>query len=1224
MLAPFIVTDTASADTLKQVICHRKGGGDGRFVVIEPANASSHIPKHISYDANGKIIASESDFAITIDTSSDALEMCKIMDPGVPHAPATVNFTDRCGTTNDTIGIPYSQYAYYTYNGQQYSTATTLSGSGTVTVKAVPKTYDFTFGGVTYHFPYTLSNPTSWTHQFTNEPCDGSLTIRKVTDPAGDPTPFGITVRNTTTNAVVSAAGDSIATSQSKTYSLAPGSYTVTEATVSGWHQSATTCATVTVVSDQQTTCTITNARDTGQLRVIKDVVNDNGGVKTYADFHFTINGGDPQSFEPTTDEDGAKTLTVPIGTYTIVEPEANQFGYTTSYDNCTAIAVTTNSTATCTITNNDKPATLIVKKILITDNGSTKKVTDFRYQIDGGAAVAFESDASNTQSVKANTAHSVSEIGDSGFETTYEGCQNIVIPNGGTATCTITNDDKPGTLIINKVVVNNNGGTAHAGNFQFIVDGSSPQTFTETSNPLLGHNELTVNAGTYTVTEPTVAGYTASYDACTNIVVLNGGTATCTITNDDDSPYLQLIKLVDNETNGGSATPEQWTLLATGSGNAFATSLSGTTGVSSSLNFIAGTYSLSENGPSGYTSSEWSCTNGVTATNAVINLVLGQSTVCTVTNTSIAPRLTLVKKITNDNGGTAAATDWTLTATGPTTVSGKTGDSAITAAPVKAGTYDLRESGGPSGYTASPWTCNGGMLDGATLTLDIDQNVTCTITNNDIAPTLTLVKHVTNVYGNTAAPTDWTLTATGPTTITGKTGDQTITNSTVKAGTYTLSESGPGGYIAGPWVCSGAETDGMTVHVVPGDTVVCAITNSDTPSYIKGTKFIVDADMSPISNQSQAVGWNIALYGSQNQLDWTYLMTTTTDKNGNFSFGNLAAGWYKLTESITDTISTISDSWTQLFGGNAFWVGVGQTVGTVKTTDAANLETNGTDFGNFENGMIGGYKWNDVNGNGQWDKDEATLTGWTIFVDANANGVLDTDEESTVTDSKGWYSFTGFGPNQKVNVCEVMQTGWRQTFPAKDDNCLHFTFTQSGQVENDYYVSDFGNQQLASLTIVKDAQPDSNKVFTFTTNAAKAVDGSNMSFGLTDDGLLGMNSSKTFASLIPGTYTVTEADVAGGWSLDSITCNGTGATMTRSGMTLSVTLANGAAAVCTFTNKFTPQVLPAEVVALPQPQPQPQPKLVNTGTSAIATSIVAMSFVGTAVLVAMRRKQTV
>ena len=111
---------------------------------------------------------------------------------------------------------------------------------------------------------------------------------------------------------------------------------------------------------------------------------------------------------------------------------------------------------------------------------------------------------------------------------------------------------------------------------------------------------------------------------------------------------------------------------------------------------------------------SAWSCVGG-TQTGASIALALGQSATCTINNDDIRRALTLVKTVTNDNGGTAAATAWTLTATGPTPITGATGSAAVTAAPVSAGTYALSESG-PAGYAASAWSCAGGTQTGASI----------------------------------------------------------------------------------------------------------------------------------------------------------------------------------------------------------------------------------------------------------------------------------------------------------------------------------------------------------------------------------------------------------------------------------------------------------------------------------------------------------------------------
>ncbi len=132
------------------------------------------------------------------------------------------------------------------------------------------------------------------------------------------------------------------------------------------------------------------------------------------------------------------------------------------------------------------------------------------------------------------------------------------------------------------------------------------------------------------------------------------------------------------------------------------------------------------------------------------MNVPTGDSVVCTITNTLLQSHLTLVKQVTNDNGGTALATDWTLNANGPTPISGTSGSANVTNATVNAGSYALTETNGPSGYTASAWVCVGGTQNGSNISLAPGQDATCTITNDDIAPKLHLRKIVTNDNGGT------------------------------------------------------------------------------------------------------------------------------------------------------------------------------------------------------------------------------------------------------------------------------------------------------------------------------------------------------------------------------------------------------------------------------------------------------------------------------------------
>jgi uncharacterized protein YegL len=320
--------------------------------------------------------------------------------------------------------------------------------------------------------------------------------------------------------------------------------------------------------------------------------------------------------------------------------------------------------------------------------------------------------------------------------------------------TCTVQNQTVPtAQLTLAKQVTNNSGGTAAPQAWTLTATGPTPISGTTGSTAV---TNATVTPGTYTLSETGPAGYTASAWSCTGvtpvgnqITLASGGSATCTIANDDQPATLTLVKQVVNN-NFGTAVAANWTLTAQGP----ATTVTGNGTVTQQV--PAGTYSLSETGPAGYTASAWSCAGGTQA-GASITLAIGQSATCTIVNDDQPASLTLVKTVTNNSGGTALPTAWTLTAAGPTTgIIGATGSGAVTNVPVVPGSYALSETG-PPGYTAFPWTCQGGTLVGSTVTVALGQNVTCTIANDDRPATLTLVKNVVNDNGGTAVPTDWT-----------------------------------------------------------------------------------------------------------------------------------------------------------------------------------------------------------------------------------------------------------------------------------------------------------------------------------------------------------------------------------------------------------------------------------------------------------------------------------
>ena len=84
---------------------------------------------------------------------------------------------------------------------------------------------------------------------------------------------------------------------------------------------------------------------------------------------------------------------------------------------------------------------------------------------------------------------------------------------------------------------------------------------------------------------------------------------------------------------------------------------------------------------------------------------------------------------------GTTTPTDWTLSADGPTPITGTSGSAAVTGAGVEVGDYDLSEADGPDGYIASDWSCDGATVPDGTITAALGDDITCTITNTAVAP---------------------------------------------------------------------------------------------------------------------------------------------------------------------------------------------------------------------------------------------------------------------------------------------------------------------------------------------------------------------------------------------------------------------------------------------------------------------------------------------------------
>lgn len=116
------------------------------------------------------------------------------------------------------------------------------------------------------------------------------------------------------------------------------------------------------------------------------------------------------------------------------------------------------------------------------------------------------------------------------------------------------------------------------------------------------------------------------------------------------------------------------------------------------------------------------------------------------------------------------------------------------------------------------------------------------------------------------------------------------------------------------------------------------------------------------------------------------------------------------------------------------------------------------------------------------------------------------------------------------------------------------------------------------SITIKKNAKPDSTQAFSFTTTGTGLDD-----FSLTDDSDPGL-PSKPFSNLGAGRYTITEG-TTDGWYLSGITCTKDGAVVTKNvnDRKVTITLDGSEQNVsCTFTNKKFKKVFVCKYVGTP------------------------------------------
>jgi len=592
---------------------------------------------------------------------------------------------------------------------------------------------------------------------------------------------------------------------------ITPGNYSVAELVPAGWNLVFTACSDGSPVSNielkrgESIACIFKNkqAPQEATLTVTKTVVNDNGGTKTVFDFPLFVNGIPVVS--------GASNTLTP-GMYIV--SETNDPGYAASVwgGDCApdgTITLAAGDNKTCTITNDDIPASttarLTVTKVVVNDNGGFLNALDFALMINGQFV------SNGTPNVMNPGTYTVSEEQIQGYSATIGGdCAangTVTLNAGQNKECIITNNDIPSNLTVVKIIINDNGGNAVLSDF-------TPLTIN--GNAVVNGTKNTLDSGVYRIGEANKPGYTATIggDCAENGLVFIGlgEEKTCTITNNDDPAHILVIKNLIND-RGGNNVESDFMMHITGTVGTF--DFAGSS-IGTNVVVNAGNYVVTEDpniGPNfGYQSGlSADCTGTVTS---------GETKICTIINDDVAPTLTLVKNVTNNNGGTAGINNFGMTINGSPVISGEV-FIAFSNTP-----YVIDEAG-LAGYQFVNITGTGCPTQlGGTVTLNEGESVTCTITNDDVPGKVRIIKNTTGGDGT------FNFTITGPSssapavsTVNGS-GDTTMS---VNTSSYSVSESVPQGWNLTSAVCDSGTPGSFLVAL--NSTVTCTFENTKLPT---------------------------------------------------------------------------------------------------------------------------------------------------------------------------------------------------------------------------------------------------------------------------------------------------------------------------------------------------------------------------------------------------------
>lgn len=209
---------------------------------------------------------------------------------------------------------------------------------------------------------------------------------------------------------------------------------------------------------------------------------------------------------------------------------------------------------------------------------------------------------------------------------------------------------------------------------------------------------------------------------------------------------------------------------------------------------------------------------------------------------------------------------------------------------------------------------------------------------------------------------------------------------------------------------------DGMRSLQIGGGQTTSGVNfgNRLTGAIVTGTVWHdLDSDGVRESGETSVSGRTVYVDTNDNGLLDTSESRTTTLPDGSYQFMLTTAGTVKIRTVLPTgwqaTLPALAAQTVEVTLGNRY---AGNDFGTRLTT-----------------GTITGLVFNDLNGSGTQDAGESGIGGWIVFVDANNNGIWDTNESRAMTSSTGAYVFYGVSEGS-ARVRLQLQVGWSFTTP--------------------------------------------------------------------------------------------------------------------------------------------------------------------------------------------------